>query len=144
MTGGLFSYTSERASAWCLRYPHSLWSGISENNVSAYRTSQNPSAISSALPGQLITQFQQGLDFICRDCTIEKNADPILFVHVIGGEESLFQNINRFIFLQSQLFCIDFNHQRKPLFIVLMAQNTIPVIPRVIRFCSIDFFCPFK
>lgn len=39
MTGGLFSYTSERASAWCLRYPHSLWSGISENNVSAYRTS---------------------------------------------------------------------------------------------------------
>ena len=110
------------------------------------------------LLGQLIAKLDQFFDSRRRYGAIHSDADPLVFIHVIGWKETRFQakrlyeerialyiqDINDSVAGKPQVFLVDLHDQGVPLFIVLVPQYAVPVIPGIVRFGAKGFPLPMR
>ena len=107
--------------------------------------------------GQFIAHRQQALDFIIRHPAVQGNADPGLLVHMVCRIEAWptakgayqnritlhIQHIQDTFTGAAQLTDGNLQDQGVPLPAVLVPENRIPVVPRVVRLCSVSVLYPF-
>ena len=106
--------------------------------------------------GQLIAKLDQFFDFRRRYGAVHSDANPLVFIPVIGWKETRFQakrlyeerislyiqDINDSVAGKPQVFLVDLHAQGLPLFIVLVPQYAVPVIPGIVRFGAKGFLYP--
>ena len=104
---------------------------------------------------RLVTHIQQHFDFVIWNTPIQCNGDPVIFAHVICGEETDFipqganqkwvtfeiDHIQKIFLQQSQLVLWNIHNDSKPLLIVAMPEHFIIGIfePRIIAVRVICF-----
>ena len=107
---------------------------------------------------QLKTHGQQVLYFFIRYATIQSDAQPVFFVHVVCREISRLtskganqnwvtlycQHIYDMLPRKSQLVCWHLHNQAIPLTAVRMTEDSIPIVPRIIRPRSVGSLRPCK